>query len=120
MPTLHFEHLALHVSDVEKSKRFYRDILGLALLERPSFSFNGAWFRLDEGLQLHLIEGKDPNVQSGSRSNHFAFRTTDANQLEKDLAAQGVEIVVNKLRVDGIRQLFVKDPDGYFIEFNEG
>ena len=117
---LTFDHLALHVANVGKSLTFYAEILGLRILPRPEFSFNGAWLQLDESLQLHLIEGREQNTQSGSRSNHFAFVVEDVNTLEEKLRAQGVEIVVNKIRVDGVRQLFVKDPDGYFIEFNEG
>lgn len=117
---LTFDHLALHVSDVGKSLTFYAETLGLPILPRPEFSFNGAWLQLDEGLQLHLIEGRESTAQSGSRSNHFAFVVEDANALEEKLRAQGVEIVVNKIRVDSVRQLFVKDPDGYYIEFNEG
>lgn len=120
MRRLRFEHIALHVVNIERSNHFYGKLLGLKQLERPNFPFNGSWFELDEGLQLHLIEGMNYQPHSGNRGNHFAFIVKDAVELEKELAAQGVEIVVNKLRVDGIRQLFVKDPDGYFVEFNEG
>jgi len=120
MPTLRFEHIALHVANIERSDRFYGKLLGLNKLPRPNFPFKGSWYELGAGLQLHLIEGMNYQPHSGNRGNHIAFIVQDAIKFEQDFAAQGVEIVVNKLRVDGIRQLFVKDPDGYFVEFNEG
>ncbi len=114
-----FNHLSLHVSNLEKSKDFYGNILGMKEIERPNFPYNGAWYDMGYGLSLHLIEGKNYETQAGSRGNHFAFETENVQELENELKHKGVEIVSNKIRVDGIRQLFVKDPDGYFVEFNE-
>lgn len=119
MAIVHFNHLSLHVSDVARSKIFYGSILGLPLLERPHFSFDGAWYDMGNGLQLHLIAGKDYETKSSNRGNHFAFTTSNVDDMELFLRRHGVEIVANKLRVDGAKQLFVKDPDGYFVEFNE-
>ena len=53
----HYElnHVALHVADVKKSCEFYRGTLKLEPMERPAFDFPGAWFRLGEFQELHLI-----------------------------------------------------------------
>ncbi len=114
-----FNHISLHVSDVEKSKHFYVTLLGMRDLPRPDFGFDGAWLDMGDGLMLHLIVGKNYETRSSNRGNHFAFAAKDVNALGKDFLAKGIEIVSNKIRIDGIRQMFVKDPDGYFVEFNE-
>ena len=114
-----FNHISLHVSDLAKSKYFYCTLLGMEEMPRPNFSFNGAWLSMGEGLMLHLIEGKDYETRSSNRGTHFAFATTDVNSLEQEFRIKGIEIVSNKIRVDGIKQMFIKDPDGYFVEFSE-
>jgi catechol 2,3-dioxygenase-like lactoylglutathione lyase family enzyme len=48
-------HVALTTSDLERSRAFYRDILGLVEIERPPFSFPGAWFQVGDSWQLRLI-----------------------------------------------------------------
>ena len=50
-------HVSLNVSDVDRSLGFYRDLLGLRPLERPAFSFAGAW--LDGGAQYKLTVPAD-------------------------------------------------------------
>ena len=43
---MRIQHVGLVVSDLERSRRFYRDALGLEEVPRPpNFTFAGAWFR---------------------------------------------------------------------------
>ena len=53
-------HVSLNVSDTERSLAFYRDVLGMAELPRPDFSFGGAWLDAGNGRQVHLIEAEVP------------------------------------------------------------
>ena len=56
-------HVSIIVKDVETSKRFYCDILGMEEAPRPSnFDFEGAWFR-KEGAEIHLVQANEA-VQS--------------------------------------------------------
>lgn len=114
-----FNHISLHVSDLEKSKHFYCHLLGMEERPRPNFSFPGAWLSMGNGLMLHLIAGKEYETRSSNRGNHFAFAVKDANKLELEFREKGIEVVSNKIRVDGVRQMFIKDPDEYFVEFSE-
>ncbi|HJX30081.1 MAG TPA: VOC family protein [Thermoanaerobaculia bacterium] len=41
-------HVSLPVGDLERSRRFYREVLGLEEIARPPFPFPGAWFRLGD------------------------------------------------------------------------
>ena len=114
-----FNHISLHVSDLDKSHHFYTQLLGMEEVVRPAFAFKGAWLNMGNGHLLHLIEGKDYETKSSNRGNHFAFSNSDVNALETDFVSRGIKVVSNKIRVDGVRQLFIKDPDGYYIEFSE-
>src|ERR1700759_873714 len=48
-------HIALPVTDLERSRKFYREILSLQEIPRPPFNFPGAWFQFGDARQLHLI-----------------------------------------------------------------
>ncbi len=109
-------HVALHVADVEKSVAFYRDVLRLEPIPRPAFSFPGAWFRLGIDQELHLIGGRDREVVSHNRGNHFALLVDDFDAWEKYLTENNVKFAPRRLRPDGALQLYVIDPDGHYVE----
>jgi catechol 2,3-dioxygenase-like lactoylglutathione lyase family enzyme len=110
-------HVALHVADLEKSVAFYRDVLHLEPIPRPAFSFPGAWFRLGVDQDLHLIGGRDREVISHNRGNHFALLVDDFDAWENYLVEKQVKFAPRRLRPDGALQLYVIDPDGYYVEF---
>ena len=95
------------------------ELLGMMEVARPAFSFKGAWLNMGNGLLLHLIEGKDYETKSSNRGNHFAFAHPDVNSLEIEFQKTRIPVISNKIRVDGVRQMFISDPDGYYIEFSE-
>ena len=107
-------HVAIDVSDVPASARFYRDVLGLPELSRPDFGFPGAWFRLGVTQELHLIGHRDREV--GQRAGHFALLVSDIDAAAARLREAGVELRGPKPRPDGALQAFTHDPDGNVIE----
>lgn len=110
-------HVALDVSDVAASVRFYRDVLGLPELPRPDFGFPGAWFRVGVTQELHLIGHRDRAV--GQRAGHFALLVSDIDGAAARLRAAGTEFRGPKPRPDGVKQIFLPDPDGNMIELCE-
>ena len=108
-------HVAIHVADVERSCTFYRDALRLERLPRPAFDFPGAWFRLGTHQELHLIGRRDP-VAPANANNHFALRVDDLAAWEEHLRQAGAEFHPKQLRPDRAGQIFLRDPDGHFIE----
>ncbi|HMR90082.1 MAG TPA: VOC family protein [Saprospiraceae bacterium] len=116
-----FNHFAIEVKDLDRSIKFYKEILQFEMLPRPAFDFAGAWFDIGLGQQIHLIENKELQITfTGSRALHFAFAVTSLESVKSYLMEKGVEIAKDiKKRPDGVLQMFVKDPDGYFLEFTE-
>ncbi|HEV2695294.1 MAG TPA: VOC family protein [Verrucomicrobiae bacterium] len=109
-------HVAIHVTDVERSCVFYRDVLRLESMPRPAFDFPGAWFRLGSVQELHLIGRPIGNVPPANSNNHFALRVEDIVAWERHLRHVGASFNPKKQRPDGAWQIFLRDPDGYFIE----
>lgn len=113
-------HVAIHTQDVERSSQFYRRMLLLEPIERPAFSFPGAWFRLGASQELHIIGRREEPVFSNHRGNHFALRVDSLEEWENHLASLGVPLPARRVRPDGVLQLFIRDPDGHVVELFSG
>ncbi len=116
MKILELNHVAIHVSDVEKSCAFYAGVLRLEKIPRPAFGFPGAWFRLGAQQELHLIGRSDEPVLPRSRNNHFALRVEELDSWEAHFKKVGADFRPRKQRPDGAWQVFLRDPDGHAIE----
>lgn len=112
-------HIAVAVRDCDASTAFYRDVLGFVEVERPPFSFRGAWL-VGHGLQMHVIEHESPRVAAGrpidTRADHFALAVDDLDAAEAFLRDRGVAYH-RQINAGGIPQIFFHDPDGHEIEF---
>ena len=111
-------HVAIYVKDLAASYRFYHEVLELKPIPRPNFNFPGAWFRLGSQQELHLIGDRQEEITL-NRRHHFALRVRSARQTEEFLKSKAVEFLGPKPRPDGAIQIFIKDPDGYYIELFE-
>ncbi|HSU53716.1 MAG TPA: VOC family protein [Candidatus Dormibacteraeota bacterium] len=116
MHVLELNHVAIHITEVERSCRFFRDVLRLEQIARPAFSFPGAWFRLGSTQELHLIADYGPPFSPTTRNNHFALRVDDIERWQEHLRSVGADFAPKKRRPDGAWQVFVTDPDGHTIE----
>jgi len=119
------DHVTLIVKDLEASRRFYCDLLGMQQVDRPGFSFPGRWFQAGS-TQIHLILEHDrsgppgentADLQKSSRNRHFAFEVEDGNAAAEKLTEAGVPLLAGpKVRPDGAVQVFATDPDGHVVE----
>jgi catechol 2,3-dioxygenase-like lactoylglutathione lyase family enzyme len=110
------------VTDLERAKGFYEDVIGLRELPRPAFDFPGAWYELGDG-QLHLIAHTTPRTLRGtteidSRDGHFAVRVADYEATLEHLRAHGIAIRERPTNPTPWAQLYITDPDGNVIELN--
>lgn len=117
MKTKDLNHIALHVADLKASLEFYGGALGLATIPRPAFDFPGEWYQLGESQELHLIAGRVDAPNSGTRGNHFAIGVESIEEAEAFLTERGLSHTPRQTRPDGAFQIYVEDPDGYWIEF---
>ncbi len=116
------DHVTIVVRDLDATRRFYVDILGMSEVARPNFSFRGQWFQAGATL-IHTIleyEGSGAagtGAERNTRGHHFAFLVADALAAEHRMREFGVPIVTPaKSRPDGATQVFVHDPDEHLIE----
>ena len=123
----------LLVRDVERSRKFYSQALGMEEIPRPrNFNFPGAWLKKGSAI-LHLVgEAKLGRVDqvagrynqeelADGYGNHIAFEVEDIDEAVQALKTCKVEIVGGpRPRGDGITQLYICDPDGYIIELCDG
>lgn len=116
MQTPALNHVALHVTDLQRSQDFYEDVLQLKRIERPNFRFAGKWYRLGRDQELHLIcRGPAPD-QPPQRDNHFALLVDDLDRWEQHLIRARADFQPRKTRPDGALQIILIDPDGHHIE----
>jgi lactoylglutathione lyase len=119
-------HLALQVKDLAKSTHFYMHVVGLDSLPEPFRDGRHVWLSLGNTSHLHLISlpGSTPIIPG--KSNHLCFSVASIDlflkELEKNKIAYedwpGKSMSVTT-RVDGVHQLYLQDPDGYWIEIND-
>ncbi|ARI78624.1 VOC family protein [Halobacillus mangrovi] len=117
-------HVSILVTDIEKSKRFYGEVLGFQESNaRPEFGFPGAWYQIGK-TQLHLIEYEDGKTLRGtteidSRDGHFAIRVNDIEVFIERMEANHVKMLNKPHNKTEWHQVYISDPDGNIIEFNK-
>jgi glyoxylase I family protein len=106
------DHCSVIITDVERSRRFYRDILGLKEIPKPrTFDFVALWFDLGNQ-HIHLLLKDKPDTIS---PRHFALRVIDAAAARRYFQERGVEVNETTL-IPGADRFFIHDPDGNRIE----
>lgn len=119
-----FNHLALSVKDVNRSAGFYSKVLNLQEITNRTEWEGIRWFSMGEGKELHLISIiKEP--VSTNKAVHLALTTHDFDAFIKTLENENIpysdwpgKVNTVNIRTDGIKQIWIQDPDGYWIEVN--
>ena len=115
MSDLKFErmgHVAIQVADVERSVKFYRDLLGLKL----AWKIEKDWTILSCGKDDLALIRKGPEVH---HPPHFGFRVGSAEAVERAYEALKDKVKVSKPvkdHRDKSRSFYFEDPDGNQVE----
>lgn len=112
MQIAQIDHVSVLITDVERSRRFYRDLLGLKEIAKPrTFDFVVLWFELGNQ-QLHLLLKEKPDPRS---PRHFALRVLDVMEARRHFRARGIQ-PEETTPIPGCDRFFIHDPDGNRIE----
>ena len=113
------EHVNIRTPDLEATRRFFIDVIGLEEGPRPNFAFPGAWLYCGGVPVVHLIgDGGRPPRQGSGAVDHVAFGAADYEGFVAKLSARGVPHQVRDVPGQRIRQVFVHDPNGVKVEIN--
>ena len=120
-----FDHTTVHVRDLQKSAVFYEKVFGLEKIPEPFKDGRHVWFRIGAHEQLHMVGGAT-DVAQQDIDVHFAFRVaslpdfmTHLDQLQVKYRNFKGEGKGPTERPDGVKQVYLQDPDGYWIEVND-
>lgn len=119
------DHIAIYVVDLDQSTRFYQNIIGLDTIPEPFHDGKHTWFTIGTNTQLHLIQGATTSTIH-DKNSHLCFSlpsiTNFINVLNKNNIGYenwvGEKQAVTN-RVDGVKQIYITDPDGYWLEIND-
>jgi catechol 2,3-dioxygenase-like lactoylglutathione lyase family enzyme len=131
MPITSLNHYLIVSKNLERSKKFYEQVLGLELADRPDFGFPGYWLKTGEEICVHLASQdpnkirdryllkKHPKGTGGSGSvDHIAFLARDPEGVRDRIKKNKVEMQVRSFPDAKLFQIFLKDPDDVTIELN--
>ena len=118
-------HIALYVVDLKTSSSFYHDIIGLDTIPEPFHDGKHTWFSIGIKSHLHLIQGATAPGQH-PKNTHLCFSVASVEDFTRLLQKKNIEYEnwagekgAITTRVDGVKQVYFKDPDGYWLEIND-
>jgi lactoylglutathione lyase len=118
------DHTTVFVVDLDKSTKFYHDVMQLQQIPEPFKDGRHNWFRIGPHSQLHVVGGAKAVVPHDINI-HLAFRVGSMSDFIEHLDESGVKYQnwqgerKPQMRPDGISQIYLQDPDGYWIEVND-
>jgi catechol 2,3-dioxygenase-like lactoylglutathione lyase family enzyme len=132
MPLTHLEHFLIQTADLEKTRDWYVDVLGMRVGPSPDFKFPVYWMYLGDKDVLHLTQGGANTSENrkkylGQQSeatkgsgvvDHVAFRCTGLAEMMEHLMKLGIPFTRRMVNDQGLYQLFLMDPNDVKVELN--
>ena len=120
-----FDHIALLVRDLDESIAFLTGVLGLTEIANPMGGTAIRWIEIGDGRRLHIQAG-DISAVRVEKQTHFALSAADFETVLARFRRDGVTFsdmqgtlgAIN-MRPDGMRAIFLQDPNGYWFEVND-
>jgi catechol 2,3-dioxygenase-like lactoylglutathione lyase family enzyme len=131
MPLTQLEHYLVLTDNLDGTRDFYVQALGMRMGPRPPLGFPGYWLYVGEVPCIHVAEwdsyrahSHQAGISVSTRApgtgavDHIAFNAVDYESIKSLLTAHHVEFAVNAVPDIGLTQLFVHDPNGIKVEIN--
>ena len=122
---VHINHTAIYVVDIQKTGAFYTNVIGLDTVPEPFHDGKHIWYSTGAHTMLHVIAGAT-GKREYYKNQHTCFTVPDFNLFIdklKKLNWPYEDVAGNKnaitTRVDGVHQIWLQDPDGYWLEIND-
>ena len=129
MPLGVLQHYTIEPADLEHTRDFYCEALGLEEGDRPAMGFPGYWLYSGGVATVHLLGPRAPGegivvrgtgrrFDNTGRLDHIAFAATDLASVRARLQSRNVAFREQALPDIGITQILLHDPDGVAVELN--
>jgi len=118
MPLNHIEHYLVMSKNLDATRAFYVDVLGMVDGERPPFDFPGLWLYVGDTPCVHVALTDGAGENGTGAIDHIAFNASGYEEMVERLDKLGISARRRTVPRLGLRQLFIKDPDGVTIEIN--
>lgn len=139
------DHYSIRTLDVEASRKFYTEVIGLTVGPRPPFKFPGLWlYNGGPPVDLEHAQGNygivhvmgvdpddpqglidtlgylDPETLKGGTGalDHVALSVTGREGMIERCKNNNVSYFERTVPTLGLHQMFLKDPNGIIIELN--
>lgn len=122
---IHANHTTIYVTDLDKSADFYEHVIQIAKIAEPFHDNAHIWFKAGDHFQLHVVKGAKEQIPHDINI-HLAFSTPSLPAFMKHLDEMHVKYGnwkgdqgQTQMRPDKVSQIYLQDPDGYWIEVND-
>ncbi len=119
------DHIALLVRDLDETTRFLTQVLRIRQVPNPMGGTQIRWFEYGNSQRFHIQAG-DISRTFVEKRTHFALSAPDLDAVIAHFRSIGVpftnmngDVGEVNVRPDGMRAVFVQDPNGYWFEIND-
>jgi len=127
------DHYSIRTTNLDATRVFYTEMLGLEIGPRPTFPFPGVWLYQGGAAVVHVV-GIDPNDPAGLADylgdrgledqpgtgaiDHVAFLCGGIDAMRARFKAAGIATRERQVPSLDLQQIFLEDPNGVTIELN--
>lgn len=132
MPLAFMEHFLIQSADIEKTRDWWVNVLGMRVGPSPDFKFPVYWLYIGDRDVLHLTQGganvtdnrmkylgqQSTATEGSGVIDHVGFRATGLEETIARLNSLGIAFKERQVNDQGLYQLFLFDPNGVKVELN--